>query len=88
MYERLMGVPSPTLSYISPCLDLYRSHLSSPTIFLYVSEEPEWGRGRLVRDRDVVVVEDGRGLGEDLALLALTNHTILTRWVRQEPRWC
>ena len=78
VYERLLGIPTPTISYIAPCLDLYRRHLGSATLFIYVSDDPGWGKRRLSKHRDVVVAEGGTG-DEDLALLSLTSNTILTR---------
>lgn len=78
VYERLLGIPSPTISYIAPCLDLFRRHLGPATLFIYVSDEPDWGKRRLKKHRDVVVVEGGSG-DEDLALLSLASNTILTR---------
>ena len=78
VYQRLLGIPTPTISYIAPCLDLFRRHLGPATLFIYVSDEPGWGKRRLGKHRDVVVVEGGSG-DEDLALLSLTSNTILTR---------
>ena len=78
VYERLLGIPTPTISYIAPCLDLYRRHLGPATLFIYVSDDPDWGKRRLSKHRDVVVAEGGSG-DEDLALLSLTSNTILTR---------
>ena len=78
VYERLLGIPTPTISYIAPCLDLYRRHFGPATLFIYVSDQPDWGKRRLGKHRDVVVAEGGTG-DEDLALLSLTSNTILTR---------
>ena len=51
VYERLLGIPSPTISYIAPCLDIFRRHLGPVTLFIYVSDEPDWGKRRLSKHR-------------------------------------
>jgi Glycosyl transferase family 11 len=44
-------------------------------IFLIVTDEPEWCRENLVDNEDVVIV--AKSPEHDLALLAMSNHTII-----------
>ena len=79
VFERQLGIPTPTISYIAPCLDLFRRHLGPATMFIYVSDHLTWGKQRLRKHKDVVVADDGHSGDDDLALLALTEHMVLTR---------
>ena len=45
--------PPPFPSYLGPSLDLYRAQLGPATIFIYVSDEPAWGRKYLAKHRSV-----------------------------------
>lgn len=87
-YERVMGIPHVTLSYLGPSMDLFRERAGDerPTIFLYVSDDQSWVREqRLVsRDKDLVEAwsshpDTEEATGEDLALLSLCQHTLMTR---------
>ena len=65
-------------------MDLYRNRFSDPVIFLYVSDDKEWVRSHMAKDRDLLVASSGAlvpemATGEDLALLSLTDHVITTR---------
>jgi Glycosyl transferase family 11 len=46
-----------------------------PLIFLIVSDEPEWCRENLLDNDDVVIA--AKSPEHDLALLAMSNHTII-----------
>ena len=65
-------------------MDLYRNRFADPVIFLYVSDDQEWVRSHMAKDRDLLVASSGAlvpemATGEDLALLSLTDHVITTR---------
>jgi len=81
-YERVMKIPHITLAYLGPTMDLYRAKYKT-VVFLYVSDDKEWAKQHMSRDKDVVFSwsPSNRVLatGEDLALLSLSNHTIMTR---------
>ena len=81
-YERVMRIPHIGMSYLGPSMDLFRSKYKN-AVFLYVSDDKEWGIQRLSKDKDLILSwsnnDDLHAVGEDLALLSLCNHTILTR---------
>ena len=83
-YERVYSIPHITMAYLGPCMDLYLEKYNNSVIFLYVSDDREWGGKYLVRDRNVVLslsdnTEPGQATGEDLALLSLCDDMITTR---------
>ena len=83
-YERVYSIPQVTMAYLGPSMDLYLEKYNNSVIFLYVSDDPEWGEKYLWRDRNVVLsvsdnMEPGQATGEDLALLALCDDVITTR---------
>ena len=83
-YERVYNIPHITMAYLGPSMDLYLTKYNNSVIFLYVSDDAEWGEKYLVRDRNVVLslsasTEPGQATGEDLALLSLCDDIITTR---------
>ena len=83
-YERVYSIPHITMAYLGPCMDLYLEKYNNSVIFLYVSDDREWGEKYLLRDRNVVLsLSDSRegweATGEDLALLAQCEDVITTR---------
>ena len=83
-FERVYNLPHITKAYLSPAMDLYRNRFADPVIFLYVSDDQEWVRSHMAKDRDLLVASSGAlvpemATGEDLALLSLTDHVITTR---------
>ena len=83
-FERVYNIPHITKAYLSPAMDLYRNRFPDPVIFLYVSDDQEWVRTHMGRDRDLLVASSETkdpqlATGEDLALLSLTDHVITTR---------
>ena len=72
------------MSYISPSMDLFRNMFQHNVIFLYFSDDRHWVRQNFSRDRDLIVAtSEARdtlvSTGEDLALLSLCDHVIMTR---------
>ena len=82
-FEKVYNIPHVTKAYLGPAMDLYRNKFSS-VIFLYVSDDKEWIRSNMGRDRDLMLASSEAlvpevAAGEDLALLSLTDHVITTR---------
>ena len=81
-YEQVMKIPHITMSYLSPSMDMYRDKYKS-VVFLYVSDDKEWAKKHLAKDKDIVFSWSSSNkvlaTGEDLALLSLCTHTIMTR---------
>ena len=83
-YERVYSIPHITMAYLGPSMDLYLEKHNNSVLFLYVSDDKEWGEKYLARDRNVVLslsdnTEPGQATGEDLALLSLCDDMITTR---------
>ena len=83
-FEAVHGIPHITAAYLGPAMDTFRNQYNNAVVFLYVSDDKEWIRSRLARDHDLVVATSEAAdpvlaAGEDLALLAACDHTILTR---------
>ena len=77
-----MKIPHITLGYLGPSMDLYRAKYKT-VVFIYVSDDKEWAKQHMTRDKDVIFSWSSSNrviaTGEDLALLSLCNHTIMTR---------
>ena len=82
-YERVYNIPHITMTYLGPSMDLFLEKFNNCVLFLYVSDDQQWGEEHLARDRSVVVSRsDSRrslAAGEDLALLSLCQHVISSR---------
>ena len=80
--ERVYRIPHPSMAYLGPSMDHFRTRHNF-TVFLYVSDDPEWGARHLGRDRDTVLSSSpgppSLSTGRDLALMSLCQHTVLTR---------
>merc|ERR1712080_694044 len=84
-FERAFSIPHLTKSYFIPAMDLYRKKFLA-VIFVYITDDPgaKWAKVNLRKDKDVII---SRSLtkdplvatGEDLALMSLCNHTIISR---------
>ena len=66
------------MGYIGPSMDLFRNKFNNTVMFLYVSDDKEWIKNNMKRDKDVVIGSSD-STGDDLALLSLCDHTIMTR---------
>lgn len=81
-FEEVMKIPHITMSYLGPSMDMYRDTYRN-VVFLYVSDDKEWAKKHLTKDKDLVFswsTEDKKvSTGEDLSLLSLCDHTIMTR---------
>ena len=83
-YERVYRIPHITMAYLGPSMDLYLEKYNNSVLFLYVSDDREWGEKYFARDRNVVLslsdsTQPAQATGEDLALLALCDDMITTR---------
>ena len=83
-YERVYRIPHITMAYLGPSMDLYLDKYNNSVLFLYVSDDREWGEKYLARDRNVVLslsdsTQPAQATGEDLALLSLCDDMITTR---------
>lgn len=82
-YERAYNIPHISMTYLGPSMDLFIQKYNNSVMFLYVSDDKEWGEGHFRRDRSVVISrsesEPIEATGEDLALLSLCDHMIITR---------
>ncbi len=72
--------------YFEDAMEYFREEYGDdgdPVAFLYVSNDMEWGRENVGNPNgDVFFVGDGdedTGIGFDLAVLALSNHTVISR---------
>ena len=81
-FEQVMKIPHITMSYLSPSMDMYRDKYKN-AVFLYVSDDKEWAKQHLTRDKELVfswsLSAKVISTGEDLAILSLCTHTIMTR---------
>ena len=77
-YERAYKIPHITMGYIGPSMDLFRNMFNNTVMFIYVSDDKEWIKNNMKRDKDVIVGSSD-STGDDLALLSLCHHTIMTR---------
>ena len=71
-YERVYRIPHITMAYLGPSMDLYLEKHNNSVLFLYVSDDKEWGEKYLARDRNVV--------------LSLSDNTEPGPWVYILPR--
>jgi len=77
-YEKAYKIPHITMGYIGPSMDLFRNMFNNTVMFIYVSDDKEWIKNNMKRDKDVIVGSSD-STGDDLALLSLCHHTIMTR---------
>ena len=71
-------------SYFSDGMDYFKEEFGDNVIFLWVSDDMEWGKKKFKSRKDVFYSETGNkttdeAIGYDLALLAQTDHNIITR---------
>ncbi|KAK3082847.1 hypothetical protein FSP39_006972 [Pinctada imbricata] len=74
--EAAFGYITAPIDYVTRAMRRMRSFYSR-VIFLVCSDEILWAKKRLDKEPDVLFSEDNTA-AEDLALLSLTNHTIIT----------
>ena len=71
-------------SYFSDGMDYYNEEFGDDVVFLWISDDMEWGKKKFKNRKDIVFTDTGNkttdeAIGYDLALLARSDHTIITR---------
>ena len=71
-------------SYFSDGMDYFNEEFGENVVFLWVSDDMEWGKKKFGKRKDVFFTETGNktseeAIGYDLALIASSDHTIITR---------
>ena len=71
-------------SYFSDGMDYYNEEFGDDVVFLWISDDMDWGKKKFGYRKDIVFTDTGNkttdeAIGYDLALLAQSDHTIITR---------
>ena len=82
-YQLDHDIPHITMSYLGQSMDLFRRRFQENVVFLYISDDPEWIQPYAKKLKDLIPSsrkskDRVEATGEDLALLSLCDHVIIT----------
>lgn len=85
-FKRDFGYEPITAEFYIKAMDFYRQNYKN-VAFLFVSDDMDWGRRNLGGHKDLFFVGDGDpddddAIAFDFAVIAKSNHTIMSRCIR------